>query len=429
MSIEEAWLYVKQKSDAIRSANDGQSIAKLKEESATSMYLPEISLSGSYTHLSKPIGTDTHSVAESISSALPLTSALMSALPNHQMDFSQQDIFIANLHALWPLYVGGKIDAMQDIYSAKSDEAKALLEMKKDEEFLKLVKYYYGVVVAKSLYETRKESQKALQLHYENAKKLKQQGQIANIELLNSQVKFDSAKIETTKAKHKYETALSALKSLVKVDIKPSSKLFIDEIKEDENYYKIKTQNNYKGLKILDAKERQSKAFIDIKQADYHPSVIGYANYNLYKDDSPIMKTLPQWFAGVMVKISLLQRTDRSQEIQVAKLLNSKVKHIKAQALEDLAILVEKTYRELSAYKEEYNALDSSVELAKENYKLRTIAFREGLSTSVEVIDAQMFLLGIKTKKLNVAYNYEKKLSQMYVLIGDRDMFFKDKIR
>ena len=429
MSIEEAWLYVEQKSDAIRSANDGQSIAKLKEESATSMYLPEISLSGSYTHLSKPIGTDTHSVAESISSALPLTSALMSALPNHQMDFSQQDIFIANLHALWPLYVGGKIDAMQDIYSAKSDEAKALLEMKKDEEFLKLVKYYYGVVVAKSLYETRKESQKALQLHYENAKKLKQQGQIANIELLNSQVKFDSAKIETTKAKHKYETALSALKSLVKVDIKPSSKLFIDEIKEDENYYKIKTQSNYKGLKILDAKEKQSKAFIDIKQADYHPSVIGYANYNLYKDDSPIMKTLPQWFAGVMVKISLLQRTDRSQEIQVAKLLNSKVKHIKAQALEDLAILVEKTYRELSAYKEEYNALDSSVELAKENYKLRTIAFREGLSTSVEVIDAQMFLLGIKTKKLNVAYNYEKKLSQMYVLIGDRDMFFKDKIR
>jgi len=425
MSIDEAWLQVQKDSNAIKSANDEQNIAKLKKDSAKSMYLPEISITGSYTHLSDPVGTDTHSVADSISSALPLTAAVMSALPNHQMDFSKQDIFMANLHALWPLYVGGKIDAMQDIYSARTDEAKALLEMKKDEEFLKLVKYYYGVVVANSLYETRKEAQKALELHYKNAKKLKKHGQIANIELLNSKVKFDSARIETIKAKYKYEIALSVLKNLVKIDIQPSSKLFVGEIKDSEGHYKKETKNNYAGLAILDAKEKQSRAFIDIKQASYHPSVIGYANYNLYKDDSPIMQTLPQWFAGIMVKISLLQRRDRDEEIEVAKLLNSKVKHIKAQALENLTILVEKTYREMDAYKDEYNSLNSSVELAKENYKLRTIAFREGLSTSVEVVDAQMFLLGIKTKKLNVAYNYEKKLSQLCVLTGDRDMFFK----
>ena len=294
-----------------------------------------------------------------------------------------------------------------------------------DKEFLKLVKYYYGVVVSLSLYKTRLEAQKALKIHYENAKKLKKHGQIANIELLNAQVKLDGAKIETTKAKHKYEIAVSALSSLVKKEIKPSSNLVVNDIVEDEEYYTTKTQQNYAGLDILDAKEKQTKAFIKIKKSAYHPTVVGYANYNLYKDDSLIMDTLPKWFGGVMVRISLLKRKDRAQEIQVAKLLNSKVKHLKDEALENLAILVEKTYKEMKLYKEEYNALNSSIKLAKENYKLRTIAFKEGLCTSVEVVDAQMFLLGAKTKRLNAAYNYEKSLSQLCVLSGDRDMFFE----
>lgn len=425
MSIEDAWLNVKNNSAGIKAIEDDKSIANLKRDSAKSMYLPDISLSGSYTHLSKPIGTDTHDMANSLSSTMPLVSALMSAFPNHQLDFSKQDIFLANLHMLWPLYTGGKIDAAQDIYSAGVDEAKALLDMKKDKEFLKLVKYYYGVVVALSLYETRKEAQKALQLHYENAKKLKEQGQIAKIELLDAKVKLDGAKIQSTKAKHKYEISLCALSSLVNQKIKPSSKLVVNEVLQDEQYYTTKTQQNYAPLGVLKAKEKQSEAFIKVKESDYYPTVVGYANYNLYKDDSAIMKTMPEWFGGVMIKINLLKRKDRSQEIQAAKLLDSKIKYLREEALQNLAVLVEKTYKEMLLYKDEYNSLNSSIELAKENYKLRTIAFKEGLSTSLEVIDAQMFLLGVKTKRLNAAYNYEQKLSQLCVLSGDRDMFFE----
>jgi len=423
--IKEAWQMVEQNSDALKASKDGQNIARLKKDSAKSMYLPSISVTGSYTHLSEPIGTDTHSIADSLASTLPFTATVMSALPNHQMDFSKQDVFLADLHMLWPLYTGGKIDAVQDIYKATLDEAKALAEMKKDEEFLKLVKYYYGVVVASSLYDTRKEAQKALSIHYKNAKKLKEHGQIANIELLDARVKLDAAKIDTTRAKHKYEIAFSALSSILKQKIEPSSEFAIKDLMKNQEYYQLQTEQNYAGLSILDAKQKQTQALVGVKKSAYHPTILGYANYNLYKDDSPIMKTLPRWFGGVMLKINLLQRKDRLQEIQAAKLLNSKVKHLKAQAIDSLAILVEKTYKEMESYKEEYDSLSSSLELAKENYRLRSIAFKEGLSTSVEVVNAQIFLLGAKTKRLNAAYNYEQKLSQLCVLSGDRDMFFE----
>jgi outer membrane protein TolC len=418
MGIEEAWKNIELHNDGMKAADDDVKIANLKKESAKSMYLPSLSVIGSYTHLDEPIKVEDEIDLSSLPIPLP------GSVP-FKIDLSEQDVFLADLHLLWPLYTGGKIDAAQDIYKAETDEAKALGEMKKDEEFLKLVKYYYGLVVSQSLYETRLESQKALALHFENAKKLKSAGQIANVELLNAQVKLDDAKIETTKAKHKFEIAASALKSLVKKQITPSSKLFVNEFTQEENYYINQTQDNYAGLKILDAKEKKSSAFINIKEAAWHPEVVGYANYNLYKDDSILSESLPTWFAGVMVKIDLLQRTDRAQEIQAAKLLNSKVKHLRDEAVQKLALLVEKTYKEMLAYKEEYLSLDSSIALSQENYKLRSIAFKEGLSTSVELVDAQMFLLGAKTKKLNAAYNYVQKLSQLCVLSGERETFFE----
>ena len=423
MSIDEAWQSVEAKNDGLKAESSDVKRAELKSSSAESMYLPSVSVSGSYTHLSDPVNIDISDFSNKANQILAGLGA-HSRVPS-ELDLSKQDVFLADLHVLWPLYTGGKIDAAQDIYAAQVSEAKAKQAMKKDVEFLKLIKYYYGVVVSESLLQTREKAQKALEIHYENAKKLKQEGQIAKIELLNAEVKLDAAKIETSKAKHKYEIASSALASVTKLRAKPSSKLFVNENMKDEDYYKNETQKNYAGLRLLDAKASQSKALVSIKEASWYPEVAAFGNYNLYKDDSPIMSTLPTWFAGVMVKIDLLQRKDRSEDIQAAELLSAKVRYLKAQAIEDLRLLVEKTYKEMLSDYEEFNALNSSIELAKENYKLRKIAFKEGLSTSVDLVDAQMFLLGAKTKRLNAAYNFIQKVSQLSVLSGDREMFFE----
>jgi len=418
ISIQEAWQKAELHNEGVKASSSDVTRAELKKSSAESMYLPSVTITGSYTHLSEPVKIE----GELDLSTLPIP--LPGAIP-FKMDLSKEDVFLADLHLLWPLYVGGRIDAAQDIYAAQISEAKALKEMKKDSEFLKLVKYYYGVVVSESLYKTRVEAKKALQIHYKNAKKLKEQGQIAKIELLNAEVKLDAARIDVTKAKHKLEIAKSALFSLTKAKPEPSSKLFVNENMKDEAYYKNETEANYAGLKVLDAKASQSSSLVEIKEAAWMPEVVAYGNYNLYKDDSPIMSTLPTWFAGVMIKIDLLQRKDRSEEVQVAKLLNDKVKYLKLEALDGLALLVEKTYKEMMSDREEFNALNSSLKLAKENYKLRSVAFKEGLSTSVELVDAEMFLLGAKTKRLNAAYNFIQKLSQLSVLAGDREIFFR----
>ncbi len=418
ISIKEAWNIIEHKSNAISASNKQLLKTKLEQSSAKSMYLPNISIIGNYTHLNKEIDIGTDKVS-SLLSSLHIPVQLPSSI-----DLSKKDVFLADLNLLWPLYTGGKIDAMQDIYASNVDEAKALVQMQKDTSFLKLIKYYYGVVVANSLYKTTKEAKNALKIHLDYAKSLYKQGQIAKVELLDAEVKLDSLKIKKIKAKHKLKIARSAFYSMIKEVQKPSSPLFIAKNIKDENYYKNKTKSNYAPLGIFDANEKKSLSLLKIKKSYWYPEIMAYANYNLYKDDSPLMKSAPKWMVGAIIKFDILQNKDRNKDIEASKLLNKKIKNLKAQALEDLKILVEKTYNEMILYKNEYISLNSSIKMASENFKLRELSFQEGLSTSVEVVDAQMFISSIKTKRADALYNYVQKISQLAVLSGNRELFF-----
>ena len=419
ISIKNAWYSVEKQNDALKASTADIRHAQLKKESAEGMYLPAVSLTGSYTHLDSAIGLDTGGVSNLLAS-LPIPIAFPS-----EIDFLDEDIALVDLQVLYPLYVGGKIDAAQDAYSGKVAEAKARHRMAKDKAFLQLIKLYYGLVMTKSLHQTRVESQKALSLHYSHAKKLKKEGQISRAELLNARVKLDIAKIETTKASHKVDIVTSALHTMIKTKQTPSSKLFVSKKIGSKHQYSMQSVDAYAAIDVLNAKSAQASAMIEIEEAAWYPEVLGYANVNLHKGNSPFEELSPKWMVGVGVKFDIFSRKDRAKEVEAAKVLRFKVDALKLQAKDDLRLAVQKTYDEILLYKDEFNSLSSSLALARENYKLRSLAFKEGLATSVEVVDAQMLLSGAKTQRLNAAYNYVKSLATLCVLSGEREQFFR----
>ena len=419
ISIYSAWQSVLSKNDALKASYSDITHSQLKQESAEGMYLPSVSITGSYTHLNDAIGLDTSGVSSFLGS-LPVPVLFPS-----EIDFLDQDIALVDLQVLYPLYMGGKIDAAQDAYLGKVAEAQAQHRMAKDKAFLQLIKLYYGVVMTKSLHKTRLESQNALRLHYEHAEKLKKEGQISRAELLNARVKLDIAKIETSKAAHKVDIVTSAFYKMIKSRTDPRSALFVSKKLGSKYKYTSQSVTQHAAIDVLDAKSKQAAAMIAIEEAAWYPELLGYANMNLYKGDSPLEELAPDWMVGVGVKFDLFSRKDRAKEIEAAKVLHAKVASLKAQAKEDLSLAVQKTDNDLLLYKDEFVSLSSSLSLAHENYKLRSLAFKEGLATSVEVVDAQMLLSGAKTQRLNAAYNYVKKLAALCVLSGDSNLFFK----
>ena len=419
ISVKSAWNRVQKLHSGLQASRLDIQRMRLKSESINGLGFPTLSVTANYTHLNEPIGLDISGLSNRLNSLpIPIT------IPS-EIDFLDDDIATVDLHLLWPLYTGGKIEAAKRATSAKVDEAIAQSKMEKDKIFLKLVKYYYGVVMTKSLYQTRVASQKALRLHYNHAKKMKKQGQITKLELLNAQVKLNGARIDRERAKHQLDIITSAFEMFIQKKRKPKSGLFVATVGGSQERYIQKSFSKYPVLSLLDAKAIQASALVDIERANWYPQLLGYGNINLYRGDSPMEKVTPSWMIGVILKFDIVTAKDRDKEVEAAMLLESKVSSIKSQSKRDLKLAIESVYHEMILYRDEFDSLSSSISLSKENYRLRSIAFKEGLSTSAEVVDAEMFLSGAKTKRLNAAYNYIKKLAELSVLSGEKSLFFK----
>ncbi len=421
LGIDQAWELVQERNDGLKASQNSVKHSQVVKDGADSMmYMPSIDLHGSYTHLSEPIQVSGNAVGRNLPIPLPPTD------PDITMDLSEQDIFLANISILWPVFAGGKTLYLSDITAAQIEAEEAKLELMRQKAFIQLVKYYYGAEMGKAYYETRLEVEEAFKTHYDHAQKMQEQGQIAKVELLNAKVKYDKTTTETVKAHHKMTIAVSALSKLLKEqDINITSTLFINEEIKSKEHYVTNAIENYPALHLIDAKRQQSSSVVGMERANYMPTVVAYGNYNLYRDDSIIAESAPDWFAGVAVNINLLSATGRSEKYEAAKIIDQQLALLHQQAQQDLSILVEKTYNEVILYLDEYKALDSSLSLAEENVKLRRIAFASGLSTSLELNDAELFLAGTKTERLNVAYNYIQKLSQLMILSESSERFME----
>lgn len=288
-----------------------------------------------------------------------------------------------------------------------------------------LAKYYYSVVLAKEVLNTRIAVEQGLTQHRNNALKLEQQGQIALVERLQAEASLDKATIERKKAEKDLDIAQSALTQILSQDqsVEPSGQLFINQSLPPLSAFVEQTLSTYPGLDLLSAKEKQANSLIKAEKGKYYPEVYAFGNYSLYDDDSLVSQMKPDWMVGVGVSIPLIENTGRSHQVKAANSTVSQVRFLRAQAKQDLTVLVEKTYKEAEQALEEVQGLDSSLTLAQENLLLRQKAFNQGLATSLDVVDAELYLASIRTQQAVAGFNYLISLSKLLALSSEMNTF------
>lgn len=432
VSFTDAWQAVVTGNDGLAAERANVDRSRHMQDAAKDLYLPKITASAKYTRLDKPVEIKPSDLIESmpaggtingLAQSLGISTSNIDNLFTSQL--TERDVFTSSIRAIWPIFTGGRISAAQDIAKGKTAEAQYLMAMKQQATFEDLSKFYFGVAMTQQVLNTRTEVEQGLKKHFEHAKKLEQQGQIAKVERLQAQASYDKARVERQKAQRDMEIAQVALTQLLKLDAPavPSTQLFINASLPPMSAFIEKTLVDYPGLHILDAKKQQASGLIDVEKGKYYPEVFLYGNYNLHEDDTLAAKTAPDWAVGVGVNIPLLDNSGRSGKVKAAHSAVTQVNYLRAQAEQDLTVLVEKTYREAMQSLEEYSGLASSLSLAKENVFLREKAFRQGLSTSLDVVDAELFLASVKTQRAAAAYQYVISLTRLLAVSGEINSF------
>lgn len=433
LSFQEAWDLLQQQNNSLAAQRANvERYAHLKD-ATQNLNLPSVSVGANFTRLDQDVtlsgkqivdsagGIDPNLIASLSPSLLPLVTHLGAA----KSTITERDIFTSSIRAIWPIFTGGRITAAQDAAAGKEEEAQSQLAMEIQARYEDLAKYYFSVVLAKEVLATRIAVEEGLTQHRDNALKLEQQGQIAHVERLQADASLDKAKVERKKAQKTLDIAQSALTQILGATetVEPSGMLFINTSLPPMHAFIEQTLNTYPGLSLLDAKEKQASSLIKAEQGKYYPEVYLYGDYSLHEDDSLASQMKPDWLVGVGVNIPLIENSGRSEQVKAANSAVNQVRYLKAQAKQDLSVLVEKTYLETEQALEEVTGLNSSLNLAQENLRLRQKAFSQGLSTSVDVVDAELYLASIRTQQSLASFNYLISLNKLLALSSEMSSF------
>ncbi|EMO0967693.1 TolC family protein [Vibrio cholerae] len=429
LSFQEAWDLLQQQNNSLAAQRANVKRYAHLKDATQNLNLPSVSVGANFTRLDQDVTLSGKQIFDSTGQALPALpptlAQLVTGIGSIQSTITERDIFTSSIRAIWPIFTGGRITAAQDAAAGKEEEAQSQLAMEIQARYEDLAKYYFSVVLAKEVLATRIAVEEGLTQHRDNALKLEQQGQIAHVERLQADAALDKAKVERKKAQKALDIAQSALTQILGATetVEPSGMLFINTSLPPMHAFIEQTLNTYPGLNLLNAKEKQASSLIKAEQGKYYPDVYLYGDYSLHEDDSLASQMKPDWLVGVGVNIPLIENNGRSEQVKAANSAVSQVRYLKAQAKQDLSVLVEKTYLEAEQALEEVTGLNSSLNLAQENLRLRQKAFSQGLSTSVDVVDAELYLASIRTQQSLASFNYLISLNKLLALSSEMSSF------
>ncbi|MDY5185611.1 TolC family protein [Helicobacter trogontum] len=446
VSIYEAWQSVLHSNQGIKAQYlNTQNMEKLNLAAKLS-YLPQIDLNALYLHLGNKVQIDLIHDRTQYNQALQDAQSLATQggqigqigqiggqlvsllqLYGTPITLLEQDVVIGALNILYPLYTGGaryygnklaKI-ALRDSYQA--------LRLKELATFEELVTIYYSVVLARETLSVLQSTEESALKHYENSKKLHKLGQIADIELLGAQVAYDKAKNQRKNAENALDIANFTLDSILQItESNPTSGLVVNPNMELKSlkYYIEATLKTYPALQIAHNKITMADYTKRLQLGQFTPKIGAFASFIVTDNRSKMEQMMPNWYAGVAAKWTLLSPQGRLQKYQGAKIMQMQASALEIEAVQKMELLVKTTYKQIELYKENYEALNSSIALAKENLRLKERAFSQGLVTSDLVVDARNTLDSVMVEQKSVAYKIIVTFAKLQALSGDLDTFF-----
>ena len=439
LSLEEALEMTLSDNPAIRAAEFNRRAAQQERRAAIGLRMPQIGITGSYAYLGKDIEIDLNNMKAPVqnlagqilqsgmipSDYIPSISQMLSgamaaswALPlqDRSLGFVGGDVTV-------PLWMGGKINAANRAARINEQTARSQGIQQRTALVSELVERYYGLALAQQVVVVRQQVVDGVRKHLEDAAALEAQGMISRSEKLYVEFKMSEAERDLQNAQSQVETIAAALNSTIgrTDDYLPVTAMFILERIEPLDHFRTLAAERNPLLDQVDQKRRLAYEGVRAQRSSFLPQVVAMGGMSFY--DYQVSKVLPRWAVGVGVNFKLFDGLNREYKYSAAKQTVRRVEALQDKAGNDISVLVEKLYNQMENYRTQMASIEASLAFAEEYLKTKNAAFLEGMSSSTDLIDAELNLAKVKTERIEAAYRYDVSLAQLLEAAGISDEF------
>lgn len=439
LTLEEALDITLTHNPAVQAAEYEERAATQERRAAIGLRMPKINVAGAYTYMGKDIGFDLNGMKTPANGLIQ--SAVQSGLIPQQLLPQIQGLIGPIMQADWflklqdrslgfvggevtmPLYLGGKINAANR--AAKINEQTAVEQGNQTRNALvsELVERYFGQTLAAQVVEVRQQVADGVRQHLDDAVALENSGMIARSERLYVEFKMAEAERELENARLQLETISSALKNTLGQDAeyRPATSMFVLGQIEDLSYYKALAEDHNPLLCQVSLKRRLAEEGVKVQRADFLPQVAAVGGGMFY--NYQVTDALPRWAVGVGVNIKIFDGLHREYKYSAARQTVHRVNALQQKAGQDIGVLVEKLYNQMINYRNQIASIEASIAFAEEYLRVKNAAFLEGMSSSSDLVDAELNLAKVRTERIQAAYNFDLLLARLLEAAGVSDEF------
>ena len=420
VSYDDAFARMTSSNEALKAATEEVTQRQEERAAVRSLYWPRLDLRAQATHLDDAIVIDLDPIRQVINSLHRLPD---SVLPPFESTAQKQDFWLSQVTATWPVYTGGKVQAANRAAALQVDDARHRKTLTADTLATDLARRYFALRLAVRARDVRAAALDGLNRHAYEAKRLEEEGLIARVERLHAEAAQARALRDLNAAEQDVALARTALASLLSAPdpVDPSDELFLlNDIGPLETFVDTALRE-HPGLKRLATQRGLTHEALRAEQGRWLPDVAIFGTRELHTSDLSLLN--PKWAVGVAATLTVFDGFDRQHRIAAARSQQARVDYLDARARRDVSTLVEQKYRTLTKTREQFVSLDSSVTLADEIVRVRSRAFDEGFATSLEVVDAQLTLQGVRLQRLLAAYEFDVALAELLEATGEPGRF------
>lgn len=410
--------------------------AKYQKEEAFAAYLPAIDFAGGYTYNQRELsifdsdqllptksfdmktGKYEFNLVTNPETGMPIKGpngeyvpSTVALIPKEAMTYDIHNVFFGAVTLTQPIYMGGKIVAMNKITRDAEVLAKSMHDNEVENVIYAVDAAYWQVVSLKAKYELAKSYVNLLDSLDRNIHLMFDQGVVTKADVLSVDVKLNSANVDLTKVENGLVLSRMALAQVCGLpvnsvfiledegieDVKLSSEVSRDYNMEDVYARRPDLEALRMGVKIAGHKKQ-----LALSSMLPNVALVGaysFSNPNMYDGFKKRFKGA--FSVGAMVTIPIWHWGGNYNKYRAAKVDETimELQLSDAKTMIDLQVQ-QASFKTTEAYKT-YRTASSNLASANENLRCADLAFREGMATADNVLEAQTAWLKAHSEEID----------------------------
>ena len=423
LTFDDALTLCLERNPAIIVTDYAERAAHRERQAAIGLFMPKVSIKGAYTHLDKDVKIDFNKM---LSSSLPLIGEGFSAL-GLDLSYTLQSRNTAFLggDVEMPIFAGGKIWTANKAAKINEERTREQSRQVRNALVEEVVERYFGVELARQGVAIREEAVKVIEQHLHDVALLEREGMAVESERLYAEYRLAEAERDLQRAQLQFETAQRALQTSLGTQqrVQPSTPMFLLSQIESLDYFVAMAELHNPQLGEVDRLRELARMNVRLQSGNLFPEVVAMGGMVFCEHQlSPLV---PRMAVGIGLNFKIFDGLSKEYKLASARLQLRRVEALERKAEQDIALLVESLYNGVQSVLATLSAVERSEQFAEEFLRAKSAAFREGMATTTDIVDATLNLSRSKLERVQTAYDLDVALARLLCASGMAESFLR----